>query len=123
MNIKKSIKKMFQSESFTDAALKSIGLEDGLVKNENGSAYIAKIEQANLVAKITIPIDVYEIFIDLDFDNEKITGWVDFYGETKNQDYEQKLSDIKELKDEQAQIGIQNNIIYLLTNGKEERWF
>jgi len=123
MNLKNTIKKLFQSEPFTIAALESIGLIEELVRNENGSAFIIEIKQSNLVAKITIPIDVYEIFIDLEFDDDKITGWDEFYGETKVDDYKQKLSEIKELRDEKAQINIQNNTIYLCRNGGEEQWF
>jgi hypothetical protein len=123
MNLKKSIKKLFQSEPFTIAALESVGLINELVKNENGSAFIIEMEQSNLVAKITIPIDVYEIFIDIEFEDRKIKGWDDFYGETKEEDYKQKLSEIKEVRDGGFQISIENNTIYLRRNEEEEQWF
>ncbi len=123
MSLKKSIKKIFQSEPFTLAALESAGLINGLTKNENDSAFIIELEQSNLVAKITIPVDVYEIFIDLEFDENKLSEWDEFYGKTKEDDYKQKISEIKDLRDGKSQIIIQNNTIYLRRNDKDKRWF
>jgi len=65
----------------------------------------------------------YEIFIDLEVDSNKITGWMDFYGESKRDDYKQTLIEIKELIDNKAQVRVKGDSIYFCKSNKEEQWF
>ncbi|GAA4280657.1 hypothetical protein [Gaetbulibacter aestuarii] len=105
------------------STLESIGLLNKVVKNENSSAFLLEMKQPDLSAKITIPIDVYEIFIDIKFEGNILTGWDDFYGKSKKEDYLEKLSEIKEILEGKAEIIIENNMIYFSRDTEYKRWF
>jgi hypothetical protein len=122
--MKKSIKNIFHSEPFTKKALNSSDLMDDCKINKNKSAFIIELNQSNILITITIPIDVYEIYCDIELENKKISGWDEFYGNTKSKDYNQKLNEINELiNNDKTEILIKNETIFLNKNGKIEQWF